>query len=253
MITETEKKALKNRIKKLIREAIEENYYFEKSEPNRKKTDEKNGNKNGQLRREIEDWVRSEYQLNSTLAYHLWPEKDEDTARSLFAKKANGEDADGNGYNFSDAEIVKLANIRTQLNESQLRKIIKENIKKILKEGQQRTPVFGLNAVDLTTDEGFDDMKYTSQTYYSEEEAIEAAKEMANKYSDWDGIINISVMAGEYELPSGDVYGEPYDIYTVSNKDMEQTSAAREKRGYVRHKVDGYPNLNESKRKKRMK
>jgi hypothetical protein len=118
MITETEKKALKNRIKKLIREAIEENYYFEKSEPNRKKTDEKNGNKNGQLRREIEDWVRSEYQLNSTLAYHLWPDKDEDTARSLFAKKANGEDADGNGYNFSDAEIVKLANIRTQLNES---------------------------------------------------------------------------------------------------------------------------------------
>lgn len=118
MITETEKKALKNRIKKLIREAIEENYYFEKSEPNRKTTDEKNSNRNGQLRREIEDWVRSKYQLNSTLAYHLWPDKDEDTARSLFAKKANGEDADGNGYNFSDAEIVKLANIRTQLNES---------------------------------------------------------------------------------------------------------------------------------------
>ena len=44
-ITETEKKALKNRIKKLIREAIEENYYFEKSEPNRKTTDEKNSNK----------------------------------------------------------------------------------------------------------------------------------------------------------------------------------------------------------------
>ena len=126
MITETEKKALKNRIKKLIREAIEENYYFEKSEPNRKTTDEKNSNRNGQLRREIEDWVRSEYQLNSTLAYHLWPDKDEDTARSLFAKKANGEDADGNGYNFSDAEIVKLANIRTQLNESRLKKAIKK-------------------------------------------------------------------------------------------------------------------------------
>lgn len=138
MITEREKKALKNRIKKLIREAIEENYYFEKSEPNRKTSDEKNGNKNGKLRREIEDWVGSEYQLNSTLAYHLWPEKDEDTARSLFAKKANGEDADGNGYSFSDAEIVKLANIRTQLNESKLNKIIKENVKKVLKEGQRK-------------------------------------------------------------------------------------------------------------------
>ena len=253
MITETEKKALKNRIKKLIREAIEENYYFEKSEPNRKTTDEKKDNASEQLRREIEDWVRSEYQLNSTLAYHLWPEKDEDTARSLFAKKANGQDADGNGYSFSDAEIVKLANIRTQLNESKLRKIIGKTIKKVLKENIEKTPIFTLNAVDLTTDEGFDDMQYTSKTYYSEEEAIKAAKEMANAYSDWDGVINISIMAGEYELPSGEVYGEPYDIYTISNKDEETTRSAREKRGYVRHDVDGYPNLNESKRKKRMK
>lgn len=133
MITEKEKKALKNTIKKLIRESIEENYYFEKSEPNRKVNDDKKDNASEHLRREIEDWVRSEYQLNSTLAYHLWPEKDEDTARSLFAKKANGEDADGNGYNFSDAEIVKLANIRTQLNESKLEKIIKNNIRKVLK------------------------------------------------------------------------------------------------------------------------
>ena len=253
MITETEKKALKNRIKKLIREAIEENYYFEKSEPNRKTTDEKNSNRNGQLRREIEDWVRSEYQLNSTLAYHLWPDKDEDTARSLFAKKANGEDADGNGYNFSDAEIVKLANIRTQLNESKLRKIIGKTIKKVLKENVEKTPIFTLNAVNLTTDEGLDDMQYTAQTYYSEEEAIAAAKEMAASYSDWDDVINISVMAGEYELPSGDVYGEHDDIYTVSNKDEETTRSAREKSGYVRHDVDDYPNLNESKRKKRMK
>lgn len=174
MITEAEKRILKKHIKKLIRESIkennyfegtgmskeaeewvqrskkesnkkmpyhmwpeekekgitqrrlEENYYFEESdEPNRKKNDEKNGNYNSQMRKEVEEWVRSEYQLNSTLAYHLWPDKDEDTARSLFAKKANGQDADGNGYSFSDAEIVKLANIRTQLNESKRRKRMK--------------------------------------------------------------------------------------------------------------------------------
>lgn len=127
-----------------------------------------------------------------------------------------------------------------KINESQLKKIIKESIKKVLNEGEQRTPIFTLNAVDLTTDEGFNDMQYTSQTYYSEQEAIEAAKDMANTYSDWDGVINISVMAGEYELPSGDVYGEPYDIYTVSNKDDETTRSAREKSGYVRHDVDDY-------------
>lgn len=140
-----------------------------------------------------------------------------------------------------------------KISEKQLKKIIKESVKKALKEGQERTPVFGLNAVDLTTDEGFDDMQYTAKVYYSEEEAIEAAKDMARAYSDWDNVINISVMAGEYELPSGDVYGEPYDIYTVSNKDDETTRSAREKRGYVRHDVDEYPNLNESKLRKIIK
>jgi hypothetical protein len=136
MITEKEKKALKNTIKKLIKEAIEENYYFEDSNTNKKdEKDDKNTENasNEQLRREIEDWVRSEYQLNSTLAYHLWPEKDEDTARSLFAKKAKGQDSDGNAYDFSDAEIVKLANIRTQLNENKLKRIIHNNIRKVLK------------------------------------------------------------------------------------------------------------------------
>jgi hypothetical protein len=140
-----------------------------------------------------------------------------------------------------------------KINESQLRKIIKESVKKVLKEGQQRTPIFTLNAIDLTTDEGIDDMQYTTKTYYSEDEAIEAAKEMANKYSDWDGVINIFIMAGEYELPSGDVYGEPDAIYTVSNKDEETTRSAREKSGYTRHDVDGYPNLNESQLRKIIK
>lgn len=135
MITQKQKLALKNKIKRLIRETIEENFYYEfNNEPNRKNTDEKNDNATKQLRREVEDWVRSEYQLNSTLAYHLWPDKDEDTARSLFAKKANGSDSEGNNYDFSDAEIVKLANIRSQLNEeARLKKIIRNNIKKTLK------------------------------------------------------------------------------------------------------------------------
>jgi hypothetical protein len=134
MITQKQKLVLKNKIKRLVREAIEENFYNEyNNEPNRKENDEKSDNATKQLRREIENWVRSEYQLNSTLAYHLWPDKDEDTARSLFAKKANGSDSDGNSYDFSDAEIVKLANIRTQLNESRRKAIIRNNIRKVLK------------------------------------------------------------------------------------------------------------------------
>ena len=103
-----------------------------------------------------------------------------------------------------------------------------------------KTPIFTLNAFDITTDEGIEDMKYIGQTYYSEDDAIDAAREMANAYSDWDGVIIVSVMAGEYEMPSGDIYGEPMDIYTISNKDKNQTIQAREESGYTNAEVDEY-------------
>ena len=103
-----------------------------------------------------------------------------------------------------------------------------------------KTPIFTLNALDITTDEGIEDMKYIGQTYYSEDDAIDAAREMANAYSDWDGVIIVSVMTGEYEMPSGDIYGEPMDIYTISNKDKNQTIQAREESGYTNAEVDEY-------------
>lgn len=107
MLTEKQEKLLKNKIKKIIRETIEENNFFETKDNNKFDSGE-----NSQTRQEIEKWVDSALQKDSTLAYELWPDKDEDSARSLFAKKANGRDANGNKYEFTDPEIVKLANIK---------------------------------------------------------------------------------------------------------------------------------------------
>lgn len=117
MINEMQEKLLKKKIKKIIREVIKENNffengYFETEEKNEPKSGNVNKKGSENTRQEVEKWVGSSLQKDSRLAYELWPEKDKDTARSLFAKKANGKDANGNAYEFTEPEIVKLANIK---------------------------------------------------------------------------------------------------------------------------------------------
>lgn len=63
------------------------------------------------------------------------------------------------------------------------------------------------------TDEMFKE-QWTS--YYSFDEACEdaerLAKSIAKNEPDFDDDTVVLVMGGEYEKPSGDVYGEPFDI-----------------------------------------
>ena len=108
MINENQKKILKKTIKNIIHEMIEENGYFEAKQTQ----DDTEGRNDSQTRADVKKWVRSAIQKDSTLAYQLWPEKDKYTARSLFAKKAQGEDSNGNSYDFTEPEIVKLDNIK---------------------------------------------------------------------------------------------------------------------------------------------
>jgi hypothetical protein len=129
-----------------------------------------------------------------------------------------------------------------KLNETQLRSLIKESIKMVLKESGEKNPVFTVDGFDIMQEEDIDDMQITGQIYYSEEEAIEAARKGAKQYANRDdyGVILFTVYAGEYQLPSGDIYGEPYDIYTVSNSDKQTTMAARKQTGYVSLEVNEY-------------
>lgn len=94
-----------------------------------------------------------------------------------------------------------------------------------------------LTRIDADGDEeGLDDMQ-AAQTFYDEDDAIKAAKELADSYKDDDGVVQVTVMAGEQEKPNGNIVGEPFDIFTASSSNSATTAKYREKAGYT--KTDG--------------
>lgn len=121
MLTEEQQKKLENKLYKMIREAMYENGIFEKpsdDEPkhetnpeHREDSESTSDDRNDVKHVSVKKWLSTAQELHSVLAYDLWPEKDEDAARSLFSKKFRGEDADGKKYDFDDAEINKLYNM----------------------------------------------------------------------------------------------------------------------------------------------
>lgn len=122
----------------------------------------------------------------------------------------------------------------------------------LLKEGKGRD-IFTLRAEDIMSEEDVTPMN-CSHTYDSFDEAVNDAVKLANSWSDDDSVINIFVMAGEYETPSGDIYGEPEAVYCASNKPKKETIIARKKAGYNNFDVDYYTGtnqINEQRKRKR--
>lgn len=118
---------------------------------------------------------------------------------------------------------------------------VKKSIKKVLKglSESERHEIFTLDIFDIENENGIDDMQY-ARDYESEDEAIQAAREVAQKYADMDTVINVFVMAGEYMDAQGNVLGEPDAIYCVSNKDRETTMQARTNAGYSNPEANEY-------------
>ena len=113
MLTETEKEKLVNRIYKLVKESIDENGYFENFFPEKKESHESHDSKEISAKKDaVLKWLDTAQELHSILAYELWPDMDEDAARSLFSKKYRGHDNDGKPYHFDDEEINDLYNMR---------------------------------------------------------------------------------------------------------------------------------------------
>ena len=135
-----------------------------------------------------------------------------------------------------------------RLIESELRRMIKNIVNEnIFKNEAVKRDIFTLNILDIIKEESIDDMQYTRGTYYTLDDAIDAAKEIARHHADYETVVNIFVMAGEYETETGDVYGEPEAIYCISNKGRKETAMARKKAGYSRLDVDDYiDNVNEA-------
>jgi hypothetical protein len=77
--------------------------------------------------------------------------------------------------------------------------------------------------------EVFDAMKY-AKTYYSFDDAVEAGKEAYDEYSAIeDRPISVCIMGGEYEMPNGDIYGEPegLEIIRAENRDKFDESTKK--------------------------
>lgn len=110
---------------------------------------------------------------------------------------------------------------RIRLNEAQLHRVIKESVKRILRESaqQNRREIFTVSAFNDTQDEGVDFMPETTTSYYDIDEAVRVADELAREYQDEPDKYTFYVFAGEYETPSGDVFGENESIYSTSNHD----------------------------------
>ena len=135
--------------------------------------------------------------------------------------------------------------------ENRIFKAILKNINSIGKknsnaifEKDDRYPIFTIQATRLSKEydeeESYEDMRYTSQTYYNEQRAIDAARDMADDLTDEDDVILISVFAGEEEDLEGNVWGECFDIFTISNQDEETTIRARKAFGYANPTVNEY-------------
>ena len=58
--------------------------------------------------------------------------------------------------------------------------------------------------------------------------------------SDDEPLICITVYGGEYKTLDGNFYGEPVDIWTISNKSKEETVIGRRNAGYVSEEVNEY-------------
>lgn len=116
-LSKEQKTLLENKIYRLLKESFFENDFMEnlaleKKKGKSKKNDEDDDSSIENKRELIMKWLDSEQELHSVLAYKLWPDKDEDQARSDFSKKWRGEDSTHKPYSFDDKEINVLYNLR---------------------------------------------------------------------------------------------------------------------------------------------
>jgi hypothetical protein len=74
-----------------------------------------------------------------------------------------------------------------------------------------------------------DEMKY-AKIYYSFDDAVEDGKKAYDEYSAIeDKPVSVSIMGGEYEMPNGDIYGEPECLETIRAKNRNEFNESMKK------------------------
>lgn len=115
-MTIQEEKILKNRIKRMVRESIFDfingGMYEKKSEDSNKEESKISSKRKKRIIQALKDETVDMAQY----AYRLWPNKDEDSARSYFYKCLDGKTNDsGDVYSFTDDEFVQLESFLTDV------------------------------------------------------------------------------------------------------------------------------------------
>lgn len=114
-----EEKILKEKIKKIVRESIFDyingGIREKKSEEKHKKNKESSISQKRKKR--ILQALKDETVDVAQYAYRLWPNKEEDSARSYFYKCLDGKTNDtGDVYAFTDDEFIRLESFLTDTN-----------------------------------------------------------------------------------------------------------------------------------------
>ena len=97
---------------------------------------------------------------------------------------------------------------------------------KVAKKEDEDKDVFTIDLFNETKADGVD-TKETTKVYYDADEAIKVAEELIKEYADEEDEYTVSVYAGEYEKPSGDIYGEVTSIWEKSNKGEKKIASHR--------------------------
>ena len=149
-----EKKLLEDKIYRILKESMYEEFMGEEGNLNDKEQKDDAGVNSSRLNpddgrrnkrasqekeHEVIQWLKDDQENNAAVARELWPNKDEDAARSEFSKKVRGKDADGKPYSFDAKDVNRLYNIKNRfinkIDESKLTNMISESIKRHLDEG----------------------------------------------------------------------------------------------------------------------
>lgn len=180
-----EKKLLENKIYRILKESMFEQFMGEEGDQsseeqrddigvNSSRLNPEDGRRNKRASKEKEheviQWLKDDQENNAAVARELWPNKDEDAARSEFSKKVRGNDANGKPYSFDAKDVNRLYNIKNRfinkIDENKLISIIKESIVKCLNEGfefsngdvdglKQALQNAGYEIVDRMNEDGF--------------------------------------------------------------------------------------------------
>lgn len=99
--------------------------------------------------------------------------------------------------------------------------------------------IFTIDVINIYNEESETPMPLCKY-YEDEEEAVADAKKYLNDNRDTMDVLEASVYAGETMDDDGNVFGEPFTIWTGTNTSKPASMRARKEMGYINATLDYY-------------